>query len=126
MITASLSVVFFAVLPFAISFFGASEPRVWSYGSGALCLFLVLTSTLVARRTLSLTSDAALNPYLSWSFLAGGTGAIVLLALNTVGLFLERGLGPCFVGLLYLLVLAGVSFARMLPLSLDSEGPFAG
>lgn len=123
MITASLSVVFFALLPFAIRFFGASEPQVWSCGSGALCLHFVLTTALLARRTLSMTNDSALNPYITWSFLAGGTVAIVVLALNTVGLFLEQELGPYFVSLLYLLVLAGVSFARMLPIGLGSKDP---
>jgi hypothetical protein len=122
MITASLSVVFFALFPFAISFFGASESRVWSCGSAALGFYVVLIATLVARRTLSLTSGAALNPYISWSFLASGIVVIALLALNTVGLFFDRELGPYFVGLLYLLVLAGVSFARMLPIGTYSEG----
>lgn len=122
MITASLSVVFFALLPFAIGFFGASEPGVWSYGSGALAVYLVLISVLVARRTLLLTTGTALNPYISWSFLASGTVVIALLALNAADVFLEREIGPYFLGLLYLLVLAGVSFARMLPIGLGSEG----
>jgi len=121
MITSSLSAVFFALLPFAMSFFGASEPGVWSYGSGALALYLVLASALVARRTLSLTSGAALNPYISWSFLACGIVAIALLGLNTAGFFPNRELGPYFVGLMYLLVLAGVSFARMIPVGFQDD-----
>jgi hypothetical protein len=120
MITASLSVVFFALLPFAISFFDASEPRVWSCGSGALGVYLLLICALFARRTLSLTSGAALVPYISWFFLASGMVVIALLVLNTAGLFLEREIGPYFVGLLYLLLLASVSFARMLPMGRDS------
>jgi len=122
MLTASLSAAFFALLPFAISFFGASDPDVWSYGSAALALYLVLTTALVAQRTILLTSGAMLNPYISWSFLATGLVVIALLGFNTAGFFSDRELGPYFVGLLYLLVLAGVSFARMIPVGLDSEG----
>jgi hypothetical protein len=46
----------------------------------------------------------------------------MLQLLNAAGVFFERELGPYFVGLLFMLVLAGVSFARMLPLGLRSEG----
>lgn len=115
MITASLATVFFALLPFAIRFFGASEPEVWSVSSGLLGLCLAVTSGVVTRRTFSLTTDQRLNPYISWSFLAGGLVTLAIQVLNAAGVVFARELGPYFLGLLYLLVLAGVSFARMLP-----------
>jgi hypothetical protein len=121
MIGASLSVVFFALLPFAISFFGTSERTVWASASCMLGLYLGIISGLIARRTLNLTTGAALNPYISWSFLVGGAIAFSFQALNAAGAIFERELGPYFLGLLYLLILAGVSFARMLPVGLRSN-----
>jgi len=122
MITSSLSVAFFALLPFAVSFFGASELTVWGVSSGLLALYLALSLGLVARRTVSLTAGEALNPFISWTFSAGGLIVLALQVLNASGVFFERELGPYFVGLLYALVLAGVSFARMLPLGRSSGG----
>jgi hypothetical protein len=122
MITASLAVVFFALFPIAIHFFGASASSVWSFSSGVLCLFISLTLGLVARRAVSLTVEANLNPYISWSFIAAGLATVALQALNAAGVIFEQELGPYFVGLLYLLFLAAVSFARMLPVGAHSDG----
>lgn len=121
MIASSLSVVLFALLPFAFGFFGASEPRTWILSSGLLALYLVLSSALVARRTLLLTAGHKLNRYLSSSLSAGALLVVVLQVSNVTGAFPGRELGPYFVGLLYLLVLAGASFARMLPVGLRSQ-----
>lgn len=121
MITTSLSVVLFALLPFPIRFFGASEPTVWSASSSLLAVYVLVASGLVVRRTLALTAARALNPFISWAFVTGGVIATALQLLNAVGVLFERELGPYFLGLLYLLVLSGVSFARMLPMGLRSK-----
>lgn len=122
MIASSLSVVFFALLPFAIDFFGASESSVWASASCVLGLYLVLSLASVARRTNSLTARSALNPHIARSFAAGALITLSLQALNAAGVVFEREPGPYFLGLLYLLVLAGVSFARMLPMDVRMEG----
>ena len=122
MIASSLSVVLFALLPFAIDFFGASESRVWASASCVLGLYLALSLALVARRTSSLTARSVLNRYIAWSFGVGALIALSLQALNALGVVFERELGPYFLGLLYLLVLAGISFARMLPIGVRMEG----
>jgi hypothetical protein len=122
LITASLSTVFFALLPFAVGFFGASEPTIWSWSSGALGLYVALLLGMILRRGLALTTAGSLNPWVAWPFTVGGGVAVVLQVLNAAGWVFERELGPYFVGLLYLLVLAGVSFGRMLPIGLRSEG----
>jgi hypothetical protein len=122
MITTSLSVVLFALLPFALAFFGASEPAVWAWGSGLLGLYLALTLGTIARRMLALTAERALNPWVSWPLALAGGGVIALQALNAAGPIFGREIGPYFAGLLYLLVVAGLSFGRMLPVGLRSAG----
>ena len=116
MITASLSVVFFALLPFALEFFGPREPIIWATASVVLASYLVVLLGLIMRRTVSLLSSRALSPFVAWPFLGGGLLVIVLQVLNAAGLGPDRELGPYFLGLLYLLVLSGVSFARLLPI----------
>jgi hypothetical protein len=123
MISSSLSVVLFALLPFAIEFFGASESGVWASASGVLALYLLLSFAQVARRTSSLTARAALNRTIARSFAAGGSIVFALQVANAAGVVFERELGPYFLGLLYLLVLAGVSFARMLPMDVRAQDP---
>jgi hypothetical protein len=121
MIASSLSTAFFALLPIAVGFFGVGERGVWGFASGLLCAYLVLTLVAVGRRALVLTRGASLNPLISFAFISGAVVSAVLLGLNTAGVVFERALGPYFVGLLFLLVLAGVSFARMLPVGLRSD-----
>lgn len=123
MIASSLAVVLFALIPFALMFFGASESRALILSSGLLALYLVASLAAAARRTRSLTSTRALNPYISVSFSAGALLVLALELSNVAGLFSGRELGPYFVGLLYLLVLAGVAFARMLPVAHRSVEP---
>jgi len=87
-----------------------------------LGLYLALSLALVARRTSSLTARSALNRYIAWSFGVGALITLSLQALNAMGVVFERELGPYFLGLLYLLLLAGISFARMLPIAVRMEG----
>lgn len=122
MITASLVAALFALLPFAISFFGAREATVWAVSSGLLAVYLVGSTIPVVRRTRSLTSSRALHPGIAGSFLGAAALTTLLLVLNAVGLVFERELGPYFAGLLYLLVLSGFSFARLLPMGPRSKG----
>jgi hypothetical protein len=122
MIASSLSVVLFALLPFAMVFFGANEPRALSLSSSLLALYLAVSAAVTTRRAYLLARGQALNPFISASFFTGALIALALQVSNVAGLFAERELGPYFVGLLYLLVLAGMSFARMLPVARRSAG----
>ena len=115
MITASLSVVFFALLPFAFRFFGAEADEIWTWCSALLGSFLGCFLVFEARRSVPLASVRGLSPLVLWSFIAGGVVAVCLQGLNVAGIGLRQQLGPYFLGLLYLLVLSGVSFARLLP-----------
>lgn len=93
----------------------------WRWASISLAAYLALSLAVVARGSLSLTRVAALNPFITWSFAAGGLVTLALQGLNVAGVIFEQELGPYFLGLLYLLVLAGVSFARMLPIGRPFE-----
>jgi hypothetical protein len=121
MISASLSVVLFALLPFAFLFFGSAEPRIWSTSSAILALYLGTSLVIITRRTLSLASAKALSPLVTWPFLVAAIGVFVLQVLNAAGVVFQRELGPYFLGLLYLLVLSGFSFARLLPIGRRSS-----
>ncbi len=116
MIAASLSAVLFALLPFAFAFFDVAEAKIWSASSAILAAYLLLLSALVVRRAVRLTTMGALSPFVSWPFLAGDAAVLALLALNAAGAGPRPGLGPYFLGLLYLLILSGVSFARLMPI----------
>lgn len=122
MITASLSTVFFALLPFALHFFGMEERGVWSACSAMLALYLGAFMGLIARQTFQLSFRRALNPLVVWPFSIAGVVITGLLAFNAAGIALDRGLGPYFAGLLSLLVLSGVSFARLLPIGRPRDG----
>jgi hypothetical protein len=115
MISASLSVVLFAMLPFAFIVFGVEDATVWASCSAILGAYLAVRLVRVARRSLPLVSTAGLNPFVAWPSFAGAFLAIVLQVLNAANFLLHRELGPYFIGLLYLLVLSAVSFARLLP-----------
>jgi hypothetical protein len=121
MISSSLSLVFFALLPFAIAFFGATERRVWSLASVLLALYMAFFFFSTMRRALPLAREAALNPYIVWSFLVGAAVVFGLQVLNALAVVFGAELGPYFVGLMYLLVLAGVSFGRMLPMGSSAK-----
>lgn len=121
MITTSLAVVFFALLPFAVHFFEASEHATWAGSSFALASFMIVLMLTAGRRVIALTRDAALNPHISLSFIALGILIALAQALNGFGLLFDRSLGPYFVGLLYLLVISGFSFARMLPTGFGAD-----
>jgi hypothetical protein len=116
MITASLSVVVFALLPFAFQFFGAGEEAVWAASSSALGLYAASLLATIAPRSLRLARAGALSRGVAWAFAAGAVATVVLQVLNAAGLGLHREVGPYFLGLLYLLALSGVSFARLLPI----------
>jgi hypothetical protein len=115
MIATSLSAVLFAMLPFAFSFLGVEEAALWATCSALFAIYLTVMLVLVARRSLPLVSTSALSPLVAWPSLGGGILAIVLQILNSASFLLHRELGAYFIGLLYLLVLCGVSFARLLP-----------
>lgn len=116
MITSSLSAVFFALLPFAFELFGAQERSTWSACSALLALFVGALLVPTSRRASALASTGALSPWVAWPFLAGAVTVTALLVLNALGTGFQRESGPYFASLLYLLVLSGVSFARLLPI----------
>jgi len=116
MITTSLSAVLLAMLPFAFRFFGAGEATVWASCSGIFAVYMTAVLVLVARRSLPLVSNVGLSPVVSWLSLVGGVSVIALQFLNAASVGFDRELGPYYVGLLYLLILSGVSFARLLPI----------
>jgi hypothetical protein len=122
MIATSLSVVLLALLPFAIAFFGAGEEAVWAVCSALLAAHLVLFLALVAGRSLRLASAGALSRLVAWGFLGGAAITLALQVCNVVGFVFAREVGPFFVGLLYLLVLSGISFARLLPVGRGGTG----
>ena len=116
MIAASLSVVLFALLPFAFAFFGLGEEEVWAASSAVLAVYVVLFLGRSVPQSVRLASAGALSPGVAWPFLAGGVLTLVLQVLNVAGVGLHREIGPYFLGLLFLLALSGVSFARLLPI----------
>lgn len=120
MIGGSLSVVFFALLPFAFDFFGARPTTIWTASSALLAVYMSATLAFYAWRGFRILGAEGLSPRVYWPTVIGAAAATALQLLNVAGLGFAHEIGPYYLGLLYLLIVAGVSFSRLLPIGRGS------
>jgi hypothetical protein len=114
MLEFSLAALFFSLLPLLLHFLGLSDAAVWSVSGAALIAFLVghgvFTRRLIRRGQPQVV--ASLTRGLS---ISGGVVFLTIVvsqALNLAGV-LGRSFGPYLLGLLLLLLGAGVNFVRL-------------
>lgn len=125
LISFALAAAFGSAIPQVCAHLGANDSALWSWSSG---LFSILCCVLLflpfsARGSLSPESRAQLSPTI-WVSAIGGTSAVVILQLaNAVGMFGQPGPAPIYLGILWLIFLGALMYARLLfDLSRSSEG----
>ena len=122
MISASLSVVLLAMLPFAFLLLGIDESVVWASCSIG---FAVLTLSIIARTmraALRSASRGGISRVVMWTTFAIASVAVALQLLNAAAIGFDREVGPYYAGLLCLLTVSAISFARLLPAGRDEQG----
>jgi hypothetical protein len=113
LLVCSLTVVFFSLLPFALTALHSPGTVVWRAASGLLAVWLVLANILafrsVARARHGFQSES--RPWLKSLVRAGDTASVVLLSYNVIWMA-ETGL--FLLALLWLLLESVIMFAELL------------
>ena len=117
MIYMSLSSILFALLPFAFFYFDMPEEQAWRVSGGILGIYLGLYLSSIAPQMRRLVAEGDLNGYVAAisAVLGISTASVQLLALAGV---LAASIGTYYIGTLYFLFLSGLSFARLVGLSI--------
>lgn len=114
----SFGAVLFSLLPTLVLALGASEPAAWGISSVLLVVFFVSGWGLVVRRVTALGEVAAeqFPQRIGLTVAALSLPVLVMLVLNALSVGFSREFGPFFLGVLWLLSLAGFQFYRLLRL----------
>jgi hypothetical protein len=115
MLAFSLAALVFSLLPFLPHFLGLSEATTWRSSSALLALFVVVNGVFIARLIRLRVPLVVSSLTRSLSLGANATYAVTLAAqiANICGLLGGPGFGLYLLGLLLLLVGAGVNFVRL-------------
>ncbi len=114
----SFGAVVFSLLPTLVVGLGASQPFAWAFSSLLLASFLLVAWALVRRRLAVLGDEAAgqFQRATGVTVAVLSTPVLVVLLLNAAGVLFSREFGPFFLGMVWLLVLGGLQFYRLLRL----------
>ena len=121
-----LAAVLFSLIPLAFVGTGISEAMIWSGCSFLLASFLMAQAVLSGTR---IRAYAAQDPALHsrrWAhaFILLTLTAVSVLFLNGIGAGFNRSFSGYFIGLLWLLVAAGLTFTRLLGIAFrEPQGP---
>lgn len=118
-----LAAVFFSLLPLGFGATDIGESTIWAAGSALLAAFLTGYTIYGVMRVRSYAAKDPSRHSGAWgySFLVLSVAVILSQLLNSLGLVFSRSYSGYFVGLLWLLVAAAVTFARLLSLAFRSE-----
>ncbi len=112
MLRSSLFACFFALLPFPIGAFGASDRADWALSSGALALYVAYTiRVLVAFVRVVGLPQGVRRYFISISF--GYAACGILQVLNAADIVFHRSFPPYLLGVSWLLAVAGINFFRL-------------
>jgi hypothetical protein len=117
MIYMSLSSVLFSLLPFSFVLLEVSESTTWGLSSAALALFLGSYLIFSIPGFSRLVRNGELNGYVAALSIGLGLVAVAVQVLSLVQI-VSPPEGAYFVGVLYLLVLSAISFARLVAVSI--------
>jgi hypothetical protein len=124
MIYMSLSSILFALLPFAFLYFKLESETVWRYSGGLLGLYLGSYLSLSIPVFVKLVRSGELNGFVASTTASLGIVAAMVQILSFFYVF-QPSVGTYFVGALYFLFLSGVSFVRLVAVSIlpgDNSG----
>jgi hypothetical protein len=122
MMYVSLTALLFALVPFGLFYLDISGAGLWALSSGLLAIFggllyaeiVVRSKPWIRTRNLGVRFTAVTGVVV--------LGLIVVLVLNATGAFWEPRFGVYLLGLLWLLVVAGLMFVRLVTFpSLEDE-----
>ena len=117
MIYMSLSSVLFSLLPFSFLLFNVSELATWQTSSSILGIYLGCYLVLTIRGFISLVRQGQLNIYVTGFTAALGVSAILVQLFSIIDAVSAHE-GAYFVGVLYLLLMSAISFARLVAVSI--------
>ena len=111
----SLSAAFTAAIPQVFAHFGASGPEIWTRSSLAyapIC-FATLLAPFFARRSIAPENRGQLSPII-WVLTIGGVAVIFVAQIaNAFGLLGTPGPAPIYSGILWMIALSALMYARM-------------
>ena len=109
----SLSSLLLCILPFGLLALNVAEASVWSSLSALFVLYNILVLVLFTRRLLA--ASASERAEVTWVVIPVVLAILApVLVLNVYNVGAGATFGPLLVGIIFLLVLAGFLFARML------------
>jgi hypothetical protein len=113
MVYVSLTTLFFALWPFGLYHLGLTGQTLWSISSGLMLLVGTLLYAEIVTRSRPWLSSRGLS--VRFTVVTGFVvvTALILQFLNVTGLFWTARFGVYLVGLLWLLVVAGLMFVRL-------------
>jgi hypothetical protein len=113
MITNSLGVALFAILPMALSNFGIKETVVWSIFSGLLVPIFVVVIFKIKKRFRKVPVGDKFSRLMFSSWFVAAYLIVTANFLNVVNVLFHREFGPYFVSLVFTLSLSGYMFSRL-------------
>jgi hypothetical protein len=116
LIECGLMALLMSLLPFAVRQLEPSPNMLWGASSGIVAVPAAISFIAWLRRArrAMLVSDPEANPLLGLVAITGWTAVIVALALNALGIGLERSFGPYLMAIFWYLFLACLLFLRLL------------
>jgi hypothetical protein len=112
MLRSSLFACFFALLPFPIGAFGATDRADWALSSGALAIYVAFTIRVLVAFVRVVGLPSGLRRYFI-SICIGYAACLVLQLLNAVDVGFHREFPPYLLGVSWLLGVAGINFFRL-------------
>ena len=116
LIAFALAAAFGSLIPEACAHLGATESQIWIWSSatfGILCGVLLILP-VAARQSMSLESRRALSKTI-WIGSVGGTVVVAFLQfMNAAGVLGAPGSAPIYLGIVWMISLAALMYARML------------
>ena len=128
LIVYGLAAVMFSLIPLAFTGTGITEATIWSVCSFLLATFLVGQAVFSGTRIRSyaVQDPARYSRRWAYTFLVLTLTAVLILFFNGIGAGFNRSFSGYFIGLLWLLVGAGLTFTRLLGIAFrESHGPSA-
>ena len=113
MITNSLGVALFAILPLALSNFGIEETVLWSIFSGLFVPIFVVVIIKIKREFRKIPVSDKFSRLMFSSWFAAAYLIVSANFLNVLNVIFHREFGPYFISLIFTLCLSGFMFSRL-------------
>ncbi len=110
----SLATVFFALVPFALHYFGVAAQALWTTVSAGLCAYILCAQSYMFFHWWEQWKSPAIPWLFNGPVLLAQLSVVAVLALNALSVGFHGEFGPYFAALLWYLTLSALYFARLL------------